>query len=344
MWLAFGRVASGVAAAGLALELLFRILPTSTATRTGYHVSQDMVTYPPGHAFRTSFGWALDNAQQHRANNYGFVADHDFVFDATAVAVVGDSYVEATMLPAQDRFAAQLERLLPGRAAYAMGSPGSSLLDYAARVQFASSRFGTRDFVVVVEEGDIAQALCGSGQVHAHCLDPRTLNSRVERRQSNQSAAANLLRRSALAQYLFSQLKIDPARWSVRIRKALSPNQAPEGAGAERTRSAYGPWVDAVLQTFFERLGSHCGPRTTFVVLAPPRSSVKPRDEPRARFIAGARACGANVIDTEPLFQRHLNAGGVSLVVSPRDAHWNSLAVGLVARQTAPLLRSGSGS
>jgi len=72
---------------------------------------------------------------------------------------------------------AQLERELSGRPVYTMGSPGSSLLDYAERMRFAHDRFGIVDFVLLVERGDVRQALCGSNK-HPRAMsrspDPRT--------------------------------------------------------------------------------------------------------------------------------------------------------------------------
>ena len=40
---------------------------------------------------------------------------------------------------------------------------------------------------------------------------------------------------------------------------------------------------------------------------------------------------GANVVDTEPLFRARMARGALALGVSPRDAHWNLLAIRVVA-------------
>ena len=169
----------GVTIAVVALEIVFRLLPVSSSSASGYYIDANILTYPAGQRFTTATGWNLKNPQHHKANNYGFVGDHDFSRNPKALALIGDSFVEASMLAPDERLAAQLESQLPGRIVFAMGGPGSSLLDYAERLRFASQEFGTRDFVLLLEYGDVGQALCGSGNVHAACLDRETLAPRI---------------------------------------------------------------------------------------------------------------------------------------------------------------------
>jgi hypothetical protein len=322
----------GATALLLVLELLLRCLPVSTTTQTGYRIDPNILTYPPRHDFTTSFGWALERAQRQHANNFGFVADRDFVRDSRAVAVIGDSYVEASMLPLRERLAAQLESALQGRPVFAMGGPGSSLLDYAERIRFADSQWAVRNFIVIVERGDILQSLCGSGNVHAACLDRATLQPRLEHIQGSQDAATKLLRHSALAQYLFTHLRLNPRQLVTRATAllGLKPTGAPPAAAdacvGERQSSA-------VLRVFFERLEPYKSRHFTFVVgcdMDALRAGRASQDPARVRLMEQARSWGARVVDTEPLFKAHLDAGGPSLQVSPRDGHWNRLSNGLV--------------
>lgn len=323
----------GASAVLLLLEALLQILPTSTATRTGYYIDPNIQTYPPRHGFQTSFGWDLERPQYQRANNFGFVAEHDFTPEARAIALIGDSYVEASMLPMPQRLAAQLERRRPERPVYAMAGPGSSLLDYAERVRFASEKLAIKDFVIVVERGDVAQSVCGSGNVHAACLDAVTLSPKTERIAGDERWLTNLLRKSALAQYLFSQLRVNVQDLKGRAKQLFEARKAPTVRSAipgEEERQA-----DAVIRTFFQRLEPYKDSNFTFVLgcdlNALNGSSTAAPDVPRTRLIAAARAWGARVVDTEPIFRAHVQRGGLALGVSPRDAHWNPLAIRLVA-------------
>jgi hypothetical protein len=322
-------VAVGALLVLASLEVLFRFLPTSTSTGTGYYIDPDIWTYPPGRIFRTSFGWGLERAQLHRANNLGFIADHDFVADVRSIALVGDSYVEASMLPPSDRIGAQLERRIPGAPAYTMGGPGSSLLDYVERVRFAYERLETRTFVIVVERGDIIQSLCGSGNVHAKCLDPATLELSTQRMATDRRLVTNVLRESALAQYVFTNLRFSAANLAIKATAGFWPRATTASATPTDTKRRDRS-IDAVVETFLNRLGPYRASRFV-IVLGCNLNSLRVRPPPPSdlamvRLAEAARTWGATVVDTEPLFRAQLDKGGLSLAVSPRDAHWNSLA------------------
>ena len=332
-------------------ELLCRALPVSSATRADYYIDPRILTYAPNHRFSYATGWDLRNPQRLTTNNFGFVAEHPFRPDPTAVALIGDSHVEAASLPADARPAAQLERSLGGRrAVYAMGSGGTALLDYAERIRFAHEHFGIRDFVILMERQDVRQSLCGSGNVHSQCLDAVTLASRTDPVEAP-SAIKKLLRESALAQYLVSQLKLDPGRL---LRQAFArsaptsgepssdavptPKAAERPPGANRHSTAA---IDAVTDTFFERVRAHIAGRLVIVVDSNRpalQRHQKVADPDRDRFIERARAAGAIVVDTEPLFRDHFERSTLSLDVGPYDGHMNTRGVGLIAAAAARVL------
>lgn len=344
---AFAWWLAGACAGLLVLELLFRLLPVSTSTETAYYTDPLILGYPPRHRWTASTGWDLRNAQALSANNLGYVASRDFVRDDRAVALIGDSYVEASMLAVPDRPGEQLERALGTRPVYAMGSPGTALLDYAERIRFAHEQFGVRDFVILMERGDVRQSLCGSGNVHGPCLEPKTLAPRIET-LAPAGTAKRLVRQSALAQYLFSQLKLSPqSLW----RQAFAPAHPPVGAvvgavvaaptTANRDRVDTMAQTDAVAQTFFARVKPHVMGRLIIVVDADRRALYARQDtvDPqRERFIHLARAAGATVIDAETVIKAHLAQSRLKLDVGPHDGHLNALGVGLLTRAAADAL------
>lgn len=324
----------GCVAALLMLELLFRLLPVSTSTATGYFNDPLILTYPAHHRWTVSTGWDLRNAQVLHANAQGFVSDRDFVPNPDAVALIGDSFVEASMLGPADRPGAQLQRALGQRPVYAMGGPGSALLDYAERIRYAHERFGVRDFVVLLETGDLRQSICGSGNVHAACLDRQTLAPRIE----TIPAAAwgkRIARHSALAQYLFSQLKVDPQRAWRRI-----VDRTPAGRPATRAASppADGAVTTAVASAFFQRIRPFATGRLVLVLDSHRKAlyqGLQQDDPDRRAFIRLAREAGATVVDTEEIFRAHINNSPLTLDVSPSDAHLNPLGIGLAMRAAA---------
>ena len=318
---------AGILAMLLLLELVFRVLPVATATQSGYYQHPLIVSYPARHCFESSTGWDLKNAQRNCTNNIGFLAERDFVAGEDAVGLIGDSYVEASMLPAGLRLAAILERRLKGRPVYAFGGPGSNLLDYAERAIFASEKFGITTFVFVLERGDIKQGLCGSGHVHGVCIDAATGLIRSET-LADAGALKRVVRKSALAQYMVSQLKIDfsklkPAGFGMPPAQPLN-----SGTGISNARQA------AVVDVFFRRISNIQNAKFIFVVDADRgrllEAGFADRNDVAEQIRQGAIG-PATVIDTASSFKSYLLSTGRILDVGPYDRHWNSDAIAIVA-------------
>lgn len=327
----------GVALIFLILELVFRALPVSTSTETGYYSDPLILTYPPNHQWLTATGWDLRNVQVMRSNRQGYAANRDFQRDARAVALVGDSYIEASMLADADRPAIQLERELKFRPVYSFGSPGTSLLDYAEKIRFAHENFDIRDFVVFVERGDIRQSFCGSGNISGPCLDSRTFTMRTEA-VAPPSKVKQILRQSALAQYLFSQLKVTPKKLDLQLFATTKAESTKPVANPTMTLTSFEADANAVVDEFFRRIKPHVLGRLIIIFDSDRNSLYQQKisnDPARAKFMNLARSAGATVIDTEPLFQAHLSKSPLKLDVSPNDAHLNALGVAIISRAAA---------
>lgn len=316
----------GAAVAVLLLEVSLHLLPVSGATAAGYYIDPLILTYPAQHSFTMATGWDLQNAQREHTNNFGFIASRDFRPDPSAVAVIGDSFVEASMLRPADRIGPLLEARLDDRPVYAMGMPGSALLDYAERMRFAAEQFGVHDFVVLLERGDVAQSLCGSGNIHGPCLDRATLEPRTEK-QGPPGALKRVLRNSALAQYLFSQLKLDPVAW-LRQKLAREPTASapPRNIGQASDDAA-----ERVVTEFFTRTRAYRSGRMIFVLLGTPGPG-------RDQLTNAAAAEQSTIIEAEPLLRDCEARTGWSMRVSPQDAHLNRIALDVLAAAAARAL------
>jgi len=337
----------------LTVEGLLRFLPVSSATQTDYYVDPLILGYPPGHRWTTATGWDLRNAQAMKANNFGFSGDVDFVRDPQAVALIGDSYVEASMLENADRPGPQLTRALTGRRPiYAMGAPGSALLDYAERIRWAHDRFGLRDFVLLMEVGDVRQSICGSGNVHGPCLDALNFGPSVQKALP----ASNLkrwLRHSAFLQYLTGQLQLKLTNIAQLALFANAVAATPvESSKAEPNKPAIDDdaqreaMVRAVADAFFARI-DHCVEghlviailgRMTREALEDGSAADTSLMRERSLFIDIARAHGVTIVDAEPPFREHWRQSNLSLAVSPKDGHLNPIGVSLLMQAVAEQL------
>lgn len=323
---------AGLSFTALMLELLFRVLPVSTATLTGYHIDPLILTYPPHHRFTLSEGWALERAHTHRANNYGFLASEDFAPDPAGVAVIGDSYVEANMLQEPDRLSARLAAHAPGIRWWALGGPGSNLLDYAHRAAWATRTLQARRFVFVIESGDIVQARCASGNVHGVCINPAS-GTLTEQPQAGADMLKRIARESALAQYLFSQLKLSAAGLAGIFQHIDAPQQPVRAPESEPLKA-----IDrAAVTAFLERLNALAPTEAVFVIADPVNPDV--HGYGLAHLELAVRNAGYRVVRPGPLFSQHAAQGGLSLRVSPQDGHWNVLANDIVARAVVAQMR-----
>ena len=341
---------SGVLAVVVAAEALLRALPVSTATNTGYYVAPNILNYPPGHEWTMATGWDLRNVQHLRSNNMGFAAEHDFVSGSDAVGLIGDSYVEASMLPMADRPAAQLERALGGRKVYAMGGPGTALLDYGERIEWAHKKLGLRTFVVLLQSEDASQALCNSGNIHARCLVPDSLEPTI-RKQPSSGPVKDVLRHSAFAQYIISQLKFKPSRlvspdfWRAGVAQKGAPLKA-----APALESPVSPdphqlkVIDASVETFFRQIGSLHGLRVVFVIDMN-RSNLKSgvnRPDEDYHLAHRLRERGHLVVQGEPLYREHQRRSPLRLDMGPHDGHLNRIGVALLMNAAAQALQEES--
>lgn len=355
-----GWAALGIVGTLLVLELLLRVLPTSTATLSGYHLHPKILTYPPNHSWKFSTGWDLRNPQSLHANNMGFLAERDFVPDPTAVAVIGDSFVESPMLDSEFRAPEQLaDALRRSRPVYGMGGSGSSTLDYAERVCFAAERLQVRDFVVLLEASDIRQSLCGSGNVHAPCLDRQTLEPRTELHEPP-SAIKRIARHSALAQYLFGQLKANPERLIERAFARSVPAEpgtekapaAPAGVVTpppEIATPAQAAMVRAVGEAFLARAQPCVRGRLVLLVDGRRENQPPPVERPIVREVRAERRAfidwmrerqppGFTVIDADAMYHEFTSNSPLALVVGPYDAHLNRIGLNLLMTSAARVL------
>jgi len=295
-----------------------------------YHQDPMILSYPPGHRWTTSSGWDLRHAQHHRANNAGFLAHRDFVPNPEAIALIGDSLVEASSLDREDRPDIQLERALGGRPVYGLSGPGSALLDYAERMRFAHERYGIRQFVLLLEGGDVKQSLCGSGNVHGPCLDPQSLQPRVETLPPPGSVK-RVLRHLALPNYLLGQLKISgPQLWQQALRQARP--EAPRAASAHPMPSTDETPADrAVAEAFLQRTQALRQDSRVLLLLDSAREHLYAGHPERApllqRFAQRMQAAGVEVLDLTPAFAATYAQQGLRLEVGPDDSHYNALGV-----------------
>ncbi len=332
----------GALFAGLVLEIVLRIVPTPTATRTGQHVDLHVTSYPPNFSFRTATGWSLLNNVWHQSGESGFIPAASIEVAERALVLIGDSLVEQSMLVPEKRLAFVLETMTNDDPVYAFGFPGSSLFDYLERIRFARERFGLNRFLIVVERADVRQSVCSNGTYTDACFDS---SGEVTRRtQPTRSVWRELLAQSASLQYFVGVLRLS----KVKLLDMFSKGGAPVAlmpSIPERKVSHYpvlGDDKEAALQGFLSELIGLRADGVQVALLIDPVISDLDREEifveaELERLYVDARRLAIPVVHPLAAMQQFRKTTGLELHVGPYDAHWNVWANCVIALEISGL-------
>src|SRR5262249_59680472 len=129
-------------------EIVLHFLPVSSGLRAVTVTADDPVFhFTPNREFLHSTGWDMHNINRGRINNAGFVNNQDYRRDdpSPLLAVVGDSYIEARMVPFVDTLQGRLSRNRSGRSRVLSVPAGvAPLQQYLIWSQHAVKAYGPR--------------------------------------------------------------------------------------------------------------------------------------------------------------------------------------------------------
>ncbi|BAW79449.1 hypothetical conserved protein [Candidatus Nitrosoglobus terrae] len=318
----------------IAMELVLRVLPTPTATHMGQYIDPFITTYPPNFEFQSATGWDFLNPQRQRSNEFGFIPNRSFSSSLGAVALIGDSLVEQSMLAPSDRLAAKLENERNGVPVFSLGIPGSSLFDYLERVRFAYDTLGIRKFWIVVERADVHQSLCEHASYTDVCLDKN--GELFHKKKLAHSALRDLLAHSAILQYFFGVLRLSAGTLTKIINPFSTLNMGANVTTVIDDRpSPLSSAETQVVKRFFQDLTSFSSIKAG-IVLDPQVGNLNRSEE----FISPALesmykqaiATGIAVIHPFQDLKQYSDSTRLEMRVGPYDAHWNARANIIIAK------------
>lgn len=315
------------------IEIVLHVLPTPTATRFGQYFDPFVTTYPAQLEFRSSTGWSMLNAQWQRSNQYGFIPDRPFERSPEAVALIGDSLVEQSMLAPSERLAAVLQEGRDGAPVYAMGIPGSSLFDYLERVRYAREKLDIGTFWIVIERADVRESLCAGGVYTDACMDAEGGIRRV--RKPSRGTLHDVLAHSSLLQYFVGVLRLSPER--IPSLFTDSPAAAKASSANFRNRAAALPLAQSrVIDRFLDALDA-MKPVKVGLVIDPEVSALHRQEEfvdsSLAQMYRRARQRGIAIMHPWQRLARESAKTGLEMRVGPYDAHWNPLGNCVIAEE-----------
>ena len=343
-------VAIGLVVPLLAAEVALRVLPVKVGLQAArVDAANPVFRFEPNRSFVWSRDWDLALVNRGRVNNAGFVNGQDYEAAAPGplLAVIGDSYVEAAMVPYAETLHGRLAAALAGRGrVYSFGASGAALSQYLAWAAHARRVYGAAAMVFVVVGNDFDESLVTYKVGPGFHLYAETEGGglRLERSDYRPKAWVRLLLRSALVRY---------AAYNLQVLEHLPPLVA-EAVAAEGTEFLGNTSVLAsrerladsrrAVAAFFRDLPVMSGltPRhILFVVdgLRYPSDDALTRAtradsyfaRMRLHFMAEAARRGYRVVDMDELFFPHWRAHRQSFDYPARDSHWSPLGHALAA-------------
>lgn len=350
--LAVASMALSLVAFLLLLELGFRLLPVNEGLR-GLSVDEQnpVFRFTPHRESVYSRGWNFSIVNRVRTNNYGFINDHDYdpALTTPLLAVIGDSFVEAVMVPfAQTGVARLADSVGAAGRVYGFGTSGSSLSQYLAYARYVRDTFHPTALTVVIVGNDFDESLRtykNEPGLHYFAESPggELTLTRLDRPVP---WWRDLVGGSSLAMYLYVNLEIRDVWKRFAYRPGQSAISRPRFVGntaAEATAERVAD-SDRVIDAFLRQLPGMAGlpvSRIALVVDAPrpelyDASALEAVSDSyfsimRAHLIDRARAGGFEVLDMQPAFladyaQRRLR------FEYPDDNHWNGTGHEVFAR------------
>jgi len=335
---------AGLLACVLLLEMVCRLLPVNSAPRMQdtsdaapvrrFHAHQDYVY---------SFGWAFGNAQRGRSNALGFNHAPDEVRPG-GLLLLGDSYIEAQMLPTPSTLQARLEARFPGQVTSVAASV-NGLADHLQNARRFAPEFRSAVVVVQVESGDVADIAAAPAGGHTAFVETQGVIRSVHQPYT-ESAFKTRASASALFRYLYYNLKVQtwrPSFWRA-VDQVVKPGTASVPAAEQKRRMLsyfFDEWATLAKQDNF---------RTVFLLDADRRAIYQPgRPElnawtpgDREMFLSLAGTAGLEVIDLQGPFARHWQTTRERVDFSPMDYHWNATGNRIVARELASRIQLAS--
>ncbi|HET9010301.1 MAG TPA: hypothetical protein VFN38_00735 [Gemmatimonadaceae bacterium] len=336
-------MAFGVVLCLLVAEVMCRVLPVNTGLMSQpVDDANPVLRFAPDRAFTYSRGWNFADVNRGTTNGDGWVSpvQYDSTARSPLLAVVGDSYVEAAMVPAESTLTRRLARLAEGRGrVYSFGASGAPLSQYLMEAQYARDHYHPTALAVVVVGNDFDESLMKykSAPGFHYFADDGRGGLVLRRVDQSVSLGRRLARHSALAYYLLLNLHAQETIASLRASGRGAPatqyvgNTAAD-AGASRVADSQRA-VDAFLAELPVRAGLPSS-RIVLVVDAIRAAVYSPAvarevagsyfDVMRRYLATAARARGFEVVDLQPAFAARFASSRQRFEVSSGDDHWGA--------------------
>ena len=321
------------------LEVVLRFFPVYTGLYAEpVSARQPVLRFIPNVEFLYSRGWNFRGVNIGHVHNFGFINDQDYDPTVTSplAAVIGDSYIEAAMVPFGKTLQGRLAETVRGKGrVYSYAMSGAPLSQYLAWASWIKTVFHPDLLIVTIVGNDFDESLIRyKNEPSYHYFDDSREGMPLVRVDMDTGFLRQTIRLSAvsaLSRYIRQNLGLSTIVRKFRASKSIQyVGNVPASVEAERIERSKRA-VDAFLVRLPQEAGVPAS-RTIFIVdgMRPNLYSAEDLqkaegsffDTMRRYFIAHAAPHGYTVIDMQPRFIEHYRATGERFEY-PDDGHWN---------------------
>ena len=195
----------------LFLEIVLNFLPVNEGLRSQAVNEKDPIfKFEANREAIFSKHWNFDIKNKVRVNNYGFVNNNDYynTNKLPLLSIIGDSYVEALMVPFEKTISGLLQNEVSNKRVYSFAASGAGLSQHLIWAKYAKEEFKSNYFIFVIIANDFMESLSKYGS--SQFLDLKLTLIQLDYGISNiySIKSRKVLRRSKLAMYLITNLKV----------------------------------------------------------------------------------------------------------------------------------------
>ncbi len=340
----------GIVAALISLEIVFQALPVNSGARkAATDAATPYCRYLPNQDYVYSYGWAFLNHRSGVTTHEGFVNTHDYQSKG-GVLVLGDSFVEAFMLPYENTMQGYLDEALHGNV-YTAACSGNKLPDSLMLAKQFASQLDPKVVVVFVKPYEMNMLLAPAHPgFNGFVDDDHTF--KVEHLPYVESKMKALILHSALIRYVYYNLKLP--EWIATAMQAKMTFQLPDSIqlpewltkamkfshGSDQSLVISSAQKDAALNYYFVELRKALPQQRIIFMIDGDRESMykgkvdathQVLQDDSLLFEKQAAEHGFEFVDMEPIQMAHWRTYHERMDFLPVDGHWNQVSHRLAA-------------
>jgi len=330
------------------IEVLFRFLPVSDSYKLQPVNKQNPIYhFAKNREVIRQSGFSFRDIKTKKINNYGYASDNDYLQsdlkEKNLVAVIGDSYVEASQVKNIDTFHSILDKKIENLDVYPIGASGAALSQYLAWADFAKNEFNPDIFVFLIISNDFDQSWYGIADKPGFHFFKE--NGDLHLIEYSPSKMKKLLRKSAFIRYLYLDLKI-----THRIKEILQIN-IDVNDRLMNTELEIKVIGNKAIDLFLKKINQLAKERKVILMLDGDRTSIYSGRIERNKsniknhwfenLLSKSKAQGnpnLYLLDLQPIFAEDWNKNK-KFFEYRYDAHWNERAHSVAGKALADMIK-----